>query len=228
MGRKLAALKSFGTFLARGGMLPENPAAEVKTPAFEKKEPVFLSREEIDRLLETAVEDSFIPARNHAILELFYSTGARLAEIQGLDVDGVDFHELAVRVIGKGNKERKIPVGRPAAKALKRYIVHRDALIEESGRTDESALFLNRRGGRLSRRMIQRWVTRHLERVSEKGRLSPHVLRHSFATHLLDNGADLRAVQELLGHASLATTQTYTHVTMERLKAAYRQAHPRA
>jgi integrase/recombinase XerC len=228
MGRKLAALKSFGNYLVRTGMLPENPAEEVKTPSFEKKEPVFLNHEEIGRLLETAVEDTFIPTRNHAIIEMFYTTGARLAEIQGLDVDAVDFHELTVRVLGKGNKERIVPVGRPAANALKRYIVHRDTLINDTGCTGETALFLSRRAGRLSRRMIQRWVTRHLERVSEKGGLSPHVLRHSFATHLLDNGADLRAVQELLGHSSLATTQIYTHVTMERLKKAYMQAHPRA
>lgn len=227
-GRKLAAIRTFGAFLLAEGAVPGHPAEGIKTPKFEHKEPVFLSREEIDRLLDVTVEDFFLPCRNHAILELFYSSGIRLSEMHGLDEADVDTYAGTVRVLGKGGRERIVPVGKAALAALARYIPHRRAVLDAAGIHGPAALFVSRRGARLSRRQIQRWVHAHLARISEKAHLSPHVLRHSFATHLLDNGADLRAVQEMLGHASLATTQLYTHITMERLRTAYAQAHPRA
>lgn len=233
IARKLAALKSFGKFLAREGVVSRSPAADVRTPRLEKREPVFLSREEaadsmvLPREGDTD-EDSFLALRGRAVLELFYSCGIRLAELVGLDVESVDFHESVVKVMGKRRKERIVPVGRMAIKALREYLPGRDRLLAEKGSAGERALFVSRNGTRLGRRQVELDVSRFLRMVSEKEHLSPHVLRHSFATHLLDNGADLRAVQELLGHSSLSTTQVYTHVTLDRLTKAYRQAHPRA
>jgi len=227
IARKLATIKSFGKYLVLEGVIEKNPAAEVKTPKIERKEPVFLSLDEIELSMRTTGE-KMISYRNLAILELFYSTGIRLSELHSLDTDSIDFHNGVVRVLGKGNKERIIPVGRMAIKAVKDFLPMRKERLIESGHTNEKALFISIRGGRFGRRSIQMAVSGHLRMISEKEHLSPHVLRHTFATHMLDNGADLRAVQELLGHSSLSTTQFYTHVTMERLKKAYKQAHPRA
>jgi len=226
--RKLAALKSLGAFLAREGILEKNPASGVRTPKVEKNEPVFLAVQELERAVLLPGEENLVTLRNRAIIELFYSTGIRLAELRGIDLADMDFHENLVKVLGKRNKERILPFGKPARRAVEAYLPFRNGCIAESGHRDETALFVSNRGTRLSRRSIQRAVTERLTAISEKEHLSPHVLRHSFATHMLDNGADLRAVQELLGHASLSTTQIYTHITMERLKKAYRQAHPRA
>jgi len=228
IARKLASIKSFGRFLAVEGIVGKNPAGEVKTPKTERKEPVFLSVEEIERAMKRGEKDDMVSRRNRAILELFYSTGIRLSELHGLDTDGIDFHNGVVRVLGKGGKERMVPFGRKAREAVEDYLPLRRARLVECGEMSERALFISRRGGRLARRSIQEAVSRHLRRISEKEHLSPHVLRHSFATHMLDSGADLRAVQEFLGHSSLQTTQIYTHVTMERLARVYRQAHPRA
>jgi len=226
--RKLAALKSLGAFLAREGILEKNPASGVRTPKVEKKEPVFLAVQELERAVSLPGEENLVTLRNRAIIELFYSTGIRLAELRGIDLADMDFHENLVKVLGKRNKERIVPFGKPARRAIEAYLPFRDGCVAERGHRDETALFVSNRGTRFSRRGIQRAVTERLTAISEKEHLSPHVLRHSFATHMLDNGADLRAVQELLGHASLSTTQIYTHITMERLKKAYRQAHPRA
>lgn len=233
IARKLASIKSFAKYLAREGALEINPAADVKTPRIERKEPVFLSVEEAERSMAGSLpgageSDPLIAFRTLAVLELFYGSGIRLAELTGLDIDAVDFHNAVVRVLGKRNKERIVPFGRPAAQALRGYLAARSVRLSEQGRTSETALFINRNGGRLGRRQVELDVARALRSVSDKEHLSPHVLRHSFATHMLDNGADLRAVQELLGHSSLSTTQVYTHVTMERLSKAYRKAHPRA
>lgn len=228
IARKLATIKSFGKYMLLEGVIEKNPAAEVKTPKIERKEPVFLSLDEIELSMKTTAGEKMISYRTLAILELFYSTGIRLSELQSLDTDSIDFHNGVVRVLGKGNKERIIPVGRKAIKAVKVFLPMRKERLIETGHPDEKALFINIRGGRFGRRSIQMAVSRHLRMISEKEHLSPHVLRHTFATHMLDNGADLRAVQELLGHSSLSTTQFYTHVTMERLKKAYKQAHPRA
>ncbi len=228
IARKLASIKSFGKFLALEGDIVKNPAAEVKTPKVGKKEPVFLSPEEVTRAMDSPVDDGLVPMRNRAILELFYSTGIRLSELYGLDVASVDFHNGVVSVIGKGDKQRIVPFGRKARDAVQRYLSYRSETLAECMHAGETALFVSSRGTRLARRSIQAAVTGHLKAVSEKEHLSPHVLRHSFATHMLNLGADLRAVQELLGHSSLQTTQIYTHVTMDRLTKVYRQAHPRA
>ena len=209
-------------------ILEKNPAGEVKTPKIERKEPVFLSAEEIEFSMKAPEGEGMLPNRNIAILELFYSTGIRLSELQALDVDSLDFHNGVLRVYGKGKKERIVPFGRMAKKALEKYLPLRNIRLVECGHLAENALFINRKGDRLASRSIQHVVSKYLHMISEKEHLSPHVLRHSFATHMLDNGADLRAVQELLGHSSLSTTQIYTHVTMDRLTKAFRQAHPRA
>lgn len=228
IARKLAALKSFGKFLVASGCLEANPARDVRTPKVPRKEPVFLSIEEMQRLFEQDAPDTFLDRRNRAVLELFYSTGIRLAELPGIDMGDMDESGGTVRVLGKGDKERIVPVGRKALKAIDAYLPFRRELLDRQGRQVEQALFLSSRGTRLGRRMIQVAVERELTRISSKEHLSPHVLRHTFATHLLDNGADLRAVQEMLGHESLDTTQHYTHISVERLARAYKQAHPRA
>jgi integrase/recombinase XerC len=228
IARKLATLKSFGKYLASEGNIVKNPAAEVRTPRLEKKEPVFLSLQEAELSMEKPEGDNFAGSRTRAILELFYGCGIRLSELHGLDIDSVDFHEGSIRVFGKGRKERIVPLGRKAGQALKNYLPFRREYLPKKDNSGETALFISIRGSRLGRRRIEFEVSRYLHMVSEKTHLSPHVLRHTFATHLLDNGADLRAVQELLGHSSLSTTQIYTHVTMDRLTQAYRQAHPRA
>jgi len=228
IGRKLASLKSFGRYLVLEGILEKSPAGEIKTPKIEKKEPIFLSETEIQHTMSIPAGADMIPLRNRAILEIFYGTGIRLSELHGLDADSIDFHEGVFSVLGKGRKQRIVPIGRMAVAAVREYLPWRGKELLKCGCTGETALFINRRGRRLGRRSIQSAVTKHLKMVSEKEHLSPHVLRHSFATHMLDHGADLRAVQELLGHSSLSTTQIYTHVTMDRLIKAYRQAHPRA
>ena len=228
IGRKLASLKSFGRYLVLEKILGKNPAGEIKTPKTEKKEPVFLSVDEITQTLSIPVGDDITSLRNRAIIELFYSTGIRLSELFSLDVGSINYHEGIVRVIGKGRKERVIPIGRNACEAVRDYLPARERTLSDNGLISVTALFINKRGGRLSRRSIQIAVTKYLKMVSEKEHLSPHVLRHTFATHMLDNGADLRAVQEMLGHTSMSTTQIYTHITMERLIKAYNQAHPRA
>ena len=228
IARKLATLKSFGKFLASEGIIEKNPASEVKTPRIEKKEPVFLSLQEAELSMEKPEGDTLTGNRNRAILELFYGSGIRLSELHGLDREDIDFHDGIIRVLGKGSKERIVPLGRKASQALKTYLSNRNEHLAEKGRSGETAVFISVRGSRLGRRQIECVVSRYLRMVSEKEHLSPHVLRHTFATHLLDNGADIRAVQELLGHSSLSTTQLYTHITMDRLTQAYRQAHPRA
>jgi len=232
IARKLAAIKSFGKYLRREGFLEQDPAAEVRTPRLDKREPSFLSTEEAKCAMESPESgknrNDLLILRSRAIMELLYSCGLRLSELTGLDVGSVNYHDSVVKTVGKGAKERIVPVGRMAVHALKKYLPLRESCLIEKGRLEEQALFINRNGGRLGKRQVQLDVTRILRSVSEKEHLSPHVLRHTFATHLLDNGADLRAVQELLGHSSLSTTQAYTHITMDRLTRAYLQAHPRA
>ncbi len=228
IARKLASIKSFGKFLVIEGIIEKNPAGGIKTPKIEKKEPVFLSKKEIDRAMESPVTENIISYRDRAILEVFYSTGIRLSELYGLDVEDVDFYNGVIDVIGKKGKNREIPIGRMAIKSLKKYLPLRNNCLFKTKHIGAKALFINNSGNRLGKRSIQNSVSKHLKMISEKEHLSPHVLRHTFATHMLDNGADLMAVQELLGHASPDTTQIYTHITMERLTKAYRQAHPRA
>lgn len=227
VARKLASLRAFFNFLMKSDLLKANPTLTLISPKTEKHLPEFLREEEIITALEGIVEngDSIAQIRDKAILELFYGTGMRLSELVGLDLNNVDLTSGTVRVYGKGGKERILPIGRNAAKSVKHYLSSRAEFHPFQG---NRALFLNRMGKRMSSRGIQNIVKKWLTRVSEKNKLSPHVLRHTFATHLLDHGADLKAVKELLGHASLSTTQVYTHLTMDRLKNVYRRAHPRA
>jgi integrase/recombinase XerC len=212
-------------YLVRAERIAANPAASLSAPKAGKELPEFLREEEIRDALESIEKTTVTGLRDRAILELFYGTGMRLSELAGLNRGDVQGGGETVCVMGKGRKERILPLGRQARKAIQRYLDQRDAMNPD---TREKALFLNRYGNRISARGIQRLVKKWLGRVSEKNRLSPHLIRHTFATHLLDRGADLQAVKELLGHASLSTTQIYTHLTMERLKKVYRKAHPRA
>jgi integrase/recombinase XerC len=228
IARKLASLRTFLGFLCNEGHLQHNPALQVRPPKQDKTLPLHLNLAEARRTMESPDADTLIGIRDRAILELFYSTGIRLRELAGLTLDALDIDGGLVRVLGKGNKERLVPLGNPARDALRRYLARRPELVGE-GPAPETArhIFLSRAGKMLSPSGVQRRVERHI--ASATGRkLSPHSLRHSFATHMLDAGADLNAVKELLGHASLSTTQIYTHVSVERLKEAYRQAHPRA
>ncbi len=226
MARALSAVRAFYRFLNLHHGIEVNPARAASVPKAPRPLPGYLDRAAVDRLFELAQlragDDTFRAVRDRAILELFYSTGMRLSELVGLDLEDLDLVSDQVRVRGKGRKERLLPVGRPAVAALRAYYRHR---AEGSGRR---AVFVSERGGRLTPRAVQLIVRRFLDAVSEGQEVSTHSLRHSFATHLLDAGADLRAVQELLGHASLSTTQIYTHTSVERLKQIYHQAHPRA
>lgn len=225
IARKLSTVRVFLGFLHRTGQLEDNPARLIEARAPRRKLPAFLSREQVDELFETMPVDEPTFLRDRAILELFYSSGLRLAELHGLDVADIDLDAGTVRVLGKGNKERITPVGRKAATAIRRYLeMERTAANEHAGQ----CLFTSRTGGRLSRRQIQRIVARWLAAATGGELMSPHALRHTFATHLLDEGADLLVVKELLGHSSLSTTRIYTHTSRERLLETYRQAHPRA
>jgi integrase/recombinase XerC len=228
IGRKLAALRSFFHYLTRTGVLDSNPAQQIKTPKYKKKLPVFLSINEALAMLELPENDTPKGLRDRAILEIFYGTGIRLRELTNLDMRDVDFYSGLIRVLGKGGKERLVPLGPHASKSLKPYTKIRNHLLKNSKNPDFEALFLGDRGQRILPRQVQRRVTHYMSMISNATSLSPHVLRHTFATHLLDAGADLEAVKELLGHASLSTTQIYTHVSMEKLKKIYEQAHPRA
>jgi integrase/recombinase XerC len=231
--RSLSAVRTLFRFLHREELVSVNPARAVSSPKLEKYLPVWLERRQVDVLFDMAElrarEGDFADVRNLAMLELFYSTGMRLSELRGVNRADLDLVAQQVKVRGKGRKERIIPVGDKAALANRNYESKRDELTRKLGaRAEKTAWFLGPRGKRLSVRGIQDIVTRFLERVDENAGLSTHSLRHSFATHLLDAGADLRAVQELLGHASISTTQIYTHTSVERLREVYKKAHPRA
>ena len=220
--RKLAALRTFFRYLCREGVLEKNPARALLSPRTERRMPVHLEEHEIAALLDVPGE-GLAPARARAILELFYATGIRCGELVGLDLGDVDMQARMVRVLGKGRKERVVPFGQPAADALSRYAVYRDEAMPRS-----DALFVNRRGGRLTDRYVRYIVAARMTQMAAARRISPHGLRHSFATHLLERGADLRAIQELLGHASLSTTQRYTHVNARHILDVYKRTHPRA
>ncbi|HJR66309.1 MAG TPA: tyrosine recombinase XerC [Gemmatimonadaceae bacterium] len=233
IARALSAVRSFYRFLHRTEVVEANPARGVGSPTVEKHLPGYLDRAQIGLLFQMAEtrawEGRFSDVRNLAMLELFYSTGLRLSELRGINRIDLDLVSQQVKVRGKGRKERIIPVGDHAQLALRNYEAKRDELLRHVGaRGDRTAYFLSRTGKRISVRAIQVAVATFLDELDEDAGLSVHSLRHTFATHLLDAGADLRAVQELLGHASVSTTQVYTHVSVERLKEVYRKAHPRA
>lgn len=232
ISRKMSAVRSFFRHLHREDILEANPARAVRSPKVERTLPAWLSRTEIESMFGVAeqrsAENTFQGTRDHAIVELFYATGIRLSELAGLDMSGVDLVAEQARVLGKGRKERIVPLGAPAVAALRRYELRRRDLLLNVPGADRKALFLSRRGRRLSARQIQNIVRSFLDRVADDAGLSTHSLRHSFATHLLDAGADLMAVKELLGHVSLSTTRIYTHIAKDRLKKVYDQAHPRS
>jgi integrase/recombinase XerC len=224
IARKLSSLRTFLSYLCVDGRLEQNPALQVSPPKAEKRLPDHLDMEEVKRTMEAPDGESFVGLRDRAILELFYSSGLRLRELVGLQQNTVDAAAGTIRVRGKGGKDRIVPVGRLAKQALRAYLDKRNSLRPAQG---VGSLFVTRSGKQLSPSGVQSRVSKYLGQATGR-KLGPHALRHSFATHLLDEGADLNAVKEMLGHASLSTTQVYTHVSVERLKEAYRQAHPRA
>lgn len=226
IARKLACLRSFFKYLVREQVLQTNPAATIATPKREKRLPRFLEPTEITNLLEAPSKNTWEEKRDRAILETLYSSGLRVSELVGLNHDDVDFFSGLVRVRGKGKKERIVPVGNIAAKAIQEYMAMK-APRENDG-SGKRALYVNRSGGRLTDRSVRRMILKYARRIALRKEVSPHMLRHSFATHMLDRGADLRSVQELLGHENLSTTQIYTHVTTKRLKEVYDSAHPHA
>jgi integrase/recombinase XerC len=232
MARTLSAVRSFYRYLHRNEIVDANPARTVSAPRLEKHLPGYLDRAQIDLLFQAAEvrawEGNFVDVRNLAILELFYSTGMRLSELQGLSRGDVDLVTQQVKVRGKGRKQRIIPIGNHATLAMRNYEAKRDDLIRAQTRADRNAYFLSKTGKRIGVRAVQKTVGAFLRSIDEDAGLTVHSLRHTFATHLLDAGADLRAVQELLGHSSVSTTQIYTHTSVERLKQVYRKAHPRA
>ena len=222
IGRKLAALRAFFAYLVREAEVARNPAELVATPKREKKVPFHLSIDEVTALVEAPREGELLPLRDRAILETLYSCGIRVSELTGLDVGGIDLDEGLARVLGKGGKERIVPLGSKARSALAEYMAARNHPAAAD------PLFVNARGGRLTRRSVARIVDKYVIRIATMKKVSPHTLRHTFATHLLEGGADLRAIQELLGHSSLSTTQKYTHVSIDRLMEVYDKAHPKA
>ena len=226
MARKVASIRSFFRFLVREQVVSLNPALLVNTPKQDRTIPTALSVDDAFRLMEAPADLSTGSVRDKAILEMLYSSGLRVGELVGLDVEALDLDLSVVRVLGKGKKERIVPLGSKAVTALKSYMEHRPRLGREG--QEERGLFLNARGGRLTSRSVARIVEKYARRCGLPGHVSPHCLRHTFATHLLDGGADLRGIQELLGHVSLSTTQKYTHVSVDRLVEVYDQAHPRS
>jgi integrase/recombinase XerC len=228
VARKMAALRSFFQFLCRQGLLPWNPAALVTTPKLPKPLPSHLTVDQAFQLLAAPQGQDPLTLRDRAILELFYSSGIRVGELCGLNLGDVDLDGRLVRVTGKGRKERIVLIGRPAAQALETYISARENLRGESAGHGGSPLFLNHRGGRLTPRSVERFLEKYLRKSGFGKAITPHGLRHSFATHLLQAGADLRVIQELLGHARLSTTQRYTHLNLDQLMEVYDKAHPKA
>lgn len=258
MARKISAIRTFGRYLRREGYLDHDPAAHSVAPRRVQTLPVHLTEQEMDTLLEQPDGDQALGLRDRAILELFYASGLRLSELEALDLDGVDLSARMVRVLGKGRKERMVPFNRATERALRAWLRERERLILAARRRGaepdepktrkpvkdhargtqarqrrtplphEEPLFVNYRGQRLTGRSIDRLLRKYVAQFSARGGVSPHALRHSFATHLLQRGADLRTIQELLGHARLSTTQRYTHVNAAQLIDVYRKAHPRA
>lgn len=228
VARKLAAMRTFFRFLCREEIVSRNPLIEVSTPKLEKRLPQFLYQDDIRSLIESPERNTPRGLRDRAILETLYAAGIRVSELVNMDVTDVDLDMGYVRVMGKGAKERMIPLGSFAVSALRTYLQHgRNRFVIRSDQATD-ALFLNKSGNRISVRSIRDIINKYVRRISIRQRVSPHTIRHSFATHLLDAGADLRSVQELLGHVKMSTTQIYTHVTREHLKEVYSRAHPRA
>src|SRR6476620_4192582 len=231
VARKLASLRTFFQFLIREGKLETNPAKQVATPKIERKLPNHLSMEDAVRFIETPDVNTDLGRRDRAILEFLYATGIRVAELVGININDVDLRERMVRVTGKRKKQRIVPFGEPALQALMFYLAEtRPAFLNNCPPTqrDEQACFLNYQGTRITTRSVGRMIDKYIKQCADIHNISPHSLRHTFATHLLDSGADLRDIQELLGHARLSTTQIYTQVSMEKMIEVYDKAHPKA
>lgn len=226
MARKLAAVRSFFQFCLKQRVCDDNPAKVVTRPKLDNPVPGFLSESEIGQFLDLPDKDEKLGPRDRAIFELFYATGIRVSELVGLDLADIGLDERLIRVRGKGRKERIVPFGRTAAEWLVAYLDKRMLLMKEN--FDNPAVFLNYRGERITTRSIERLVVKYIRKTLVRRKISPHSLRHSFATHLLGRGADLRVIQELLGHESLGTTQKYTHLDLPQLLEVYRKSHPRA
>lgn len=226
VARKLSAIRSFFRYLMKRGLIEDNPAEMISTPKQDKPIPSYLAIDEMFRLLDSIQADTLIGLRNRAIFETLYSSGSRVSELAGMNLSDVDFSRSLIRVIGKGGKHRIVPIGQKALEAIKAY---RNQLQRESGvpLDDNGPLFLNKNNGRLTTRSIARILNKLVDACGLITPVSPHALRHTFATHMLNAGADLRTVQELLGHKSLTTTQKYTHVSIDRLMETYDKAHPR-
>ena len=223
ISRKIASVRTFFEYLMRKGVMKRNMAKLVPTPQGEKRLPTFLTVDEVIKLLETPGTDSPLQARDSAILELLYSSGLRVSELTGINLEDIDLTAMNVKVLGKGRKERMVPFGSKAAHALRQYLQGRLEL-----KPADDWLFVNSRGGRLTTRSVDRIIKKYAAIAGIPKNISPHVLRHTFATHLLGGGADLRAIQEMLGHKSLSTTQRYTHTSIEKLMEIYDKTHPRA
>ena len=230
MARKIATLRSFHRWLAKCHLIESNPMLLIRTPRQSKRLPKAIDVEQVEKLLAAPDENTLLGARDRAILETLYSTGIRVSELVGLNRDGHDETGQALIVRGKGRRERIVPLGSHALAALRHYLNMLEAEQRQAGVSydPQAPLFINKHGTRLSTRSVRRKVSKYLQQAGLDPDISPHTLRHSFATHLLDNGADLRSVQELLGHQSLSTTQVYTHLTTQRMRQAYNDAHPRA
>ncbi len=226
--RKLASLNTFFRFLQRQEIIATNPTEGIRSPRTERSLPPYLSIDQAVQMVDRETTGDFFSTRDRAILELLYSSGIRVSELSGLDLEAVSFSPEMLRVKGKGSKERVVPFGTHAAQALKNYLPLRDSMLNKRHRPDERALFINRLGTRLTNRAIQRLVTKRRLETGLSTHVTPHAFRHSMATHLLEAGADLRSIQELLGHVSLSTTQKYTHLDLSRLVDVYATAHPRA
>jgi integrase/recombinase XerC len=225
--RKLATLRSFYKYLVRRNYIDSNPVASVKTPKQEKKLPRCLDYAEVQKLLSTPPSTTWLGARDCAILEVLYSTGMRVSEVAALNMEDVDFLGEIIHIKGKGKKERIAPIGSNALQAIQNYIEYRNKRMQHDSNFDAKVLFANKHGKRLSVRSIRRKMDKYLAEAGLDPAISPHTLRHSFATHMLNNGADLRSVQELLGHQSLSTTQIYTHLSTSKIKEIYDSSHPR-
>lgn len=222
--RKIAALKGFFKWLFNNNFIEKNIMSSIKSPKIDKKLPSYISQEEIKELLDNFSDDSILSIRNRAVFELIYSAGLRIGEIHKLNLSDIDLKNKIVKVLGKGSKERIVPFGNTAKEWLEKYIKMRNLLNKEG----LNALFISQKNNRLSIREMQKILEKHLKTVSVNKNVTPHTLRHCFASHLLENGADLRAVQEMLGHSNLATTEIYTHLTPKLLKEIYTKAHPRS
>lgn len=236
VARKLATVRSFMKYLSARGAISSNPAKLVASPRQEKRLPDYLAIDDVVQLVEAPDLPTALSFRDRAVLELLYATGIRVSELVGLDLGDMDLREGLLRVLGKGAKERIVPFGQKAAQALQRYLIARQQILENSRRRSKAgavnsaveAVFLNSRGGRLTTRSVGNIVDRYIGNLAQRLKVHPHTLQHTFATHMLNAGADLRSIQELLGHESLSTTQKYTHVSTEQLVRVYRSAHPRA